>query len=104
MSLESTTLEDIAQSFKLVGDACGVEDRGEQLCTEFLQSFSALREITLVASSASRPPKVLILEWLDPPFDAGIAKPNHFNYISTSALENIVAEVDLLAKGTGIPL
>ncbi len=75
MNLEPKTLEHVAQSFKQIAEACGVEDRGKQLCTEFLGGFSALRDVTSAASSASCPPRVLLLEWLDPPFDAGITKP-----------------------------
>ncbi len=72
MNLEPETLEDVAQSFQRVAEACGVEDRGKQLCSEFLGGFSALRDATsAVASSASHPPRVVLLEWLDPPFDAG---------------------------------
>ncbi len=82
MNLEPETLEDVAKSFKRVAEACGVEDRGKQLCSEFLGGFSALRAATsAVSSSASHPspPRVVLLEWLDPPFDAG-------NHIAAPAL------------------
>mmetsp|Transcript_33284 Transcript_33284/g.72642 ORF Transcript_33284/g.72642 Transcript_33284/m.72642 type:complete len:653 (+) Transcript_33284:49-2007(+) len=68
MSLEPTTIREVAESFVTVAEACGVKERGEELQRKFLAGFEELQASTGACSSH---PTVLMLEWLDPPFDAG---------------------------------
>ncbi|HEX6924968.1 MAG TPA: cobalamin-binding protein [Longimicrobiaceae bacterium] len=67
LSLDAHTIEDIVSSVEIVGVAAGAAREGEQ-------SAAALRRrIDAIASTvAGCPlPRVLLLEWLDPPFVPG---------------------------------
>jgi ABC-type Fe3+-hydroxamate transport system substrate-binding protein/diphthamide synthase (EF-2-diphthine--ammonia ligase) len=68
-NLEPTTIDDVAESFKSVAQACGVPDRGEDLVAKFYAHLDRVRRAAEAASSSR--PRVLLLEWLDPPFDGG---------------------------------
>lgn len=68
VNLEPTTLEQVAETFVTVAEACGVPRRGRALKLEFEEK---LRRLADVVRDAARRPRVLLLEWLDPPFDAG---------------------------------
>ena len=68
-NLEPTTIDDVAESFKIVAHACGVPERGEDLVAKFYAHLDRVRRAAEAASSSR--PRVLLLEWLDPPFDGG---------------------------------
>ena len=68
-NLEPTTIGDVAESFKTVARACGVPARGEDLVAKFYAHLDRVRRAAEAASSSR--PRVLLLEWLDPPFDGG---------------------------------
>ena len=68
-NLEPTTIDDVAESFKSVARACGVPERGEDLVAKFYAHLDRVRRAAEAASSSR--PRVLLLEWLDPPFDGG---------------------------------
>ena len=65
-NLEPTTIDDVADTFKAVARACGVPDRGEDLVAKFYAHLERVRRAAEAASSSR--PRVLLLEWLDPPF------------------------------------
>ena len=75
LSLQPTDLPSVAESFETVASACGVPERGAALRLEFerqLQQVSAAVDSTAaVATAGAEKPSVLLLEWLDPVFDAG---------------------------------
>jgi iron complex transport system substrate-binding protein len=66
-SLRPNTLSDVVADFRRVGAAAGVPDRAESLVAEFERRLDALRMRTAEATR----PRVLCLEWLDPPMVAG---------------------------------
>ena len=70
LSLEPETLEDVAETFVTVADACGVRDRGVKMRDAFLANLKLLTN-TVSKSTDKKRPMVLLLEWLDPPYDAG---------------------------------
>jgi diphthamide synthase (EF-2-diphthine--ammonia ligase) len=72
VSLKPTSLQDVADSFVTVASACGVHERGQKLRDKFLDDLNQLH----IAIDNSRDkeklkPNLLLLEWLDPPFDGG---------------------------------
>ena len=68
-NLEPTTIDDVADSFQTVARTCGVPERGEDLVSKFYAHLDRVRRAAAAASSSR--PRVLLLEWLDPPFDGG---------------------------------
>jgi ABC-type Fe3+-hydroxamate transport system substrate-binding protein/diphthamide synthase (EF-2-diphthine--ammonia ligase) len=94
ISLQPSTLHEVADTFVTIAQACGVLDRGIAFKNQFLQDLQLLqttiREQVLLlhirknssATTATDPPpptitrpRIFILEWLDPPFDSG-----HWSY------------------------
>ena len=86
LSLQPRNLSEVLESFVQVAKVCNVPTRGITMKDEFqrrlfqLRSLihdhykgSSNREINKARSSLSekRKPKVLLLEWLDPPYDGG---------------------------------
>ena len=68
VSLEPRTLDEVAATFVSVADACGVRERGVRLASRFREDILRVSDIAVAAESR---PRVLYLEWLDPPYDAG---------------------------------
>lgn len=77
ISLEPETLEEVVDTFVTTADACGVKERGEELKSEFWMDISKVED-AVALSSKQKPPRILFLEWLDPPFDAGHWIPDMF--------------------------
>lgn len=69
VSLEPRTLDEVAETFVAVAESCGVRERGTRLAEAFRGDVRRVSDI--VAAAAVSRPRVLYLEWLDPPFDAG---------------------------------
>lgn len=70
LSLQPSDLPTVADSLETVADACGVPERGVALRHEFETRLRSVGEIVRRTATGS-PPTVLLLEWLDPVFDAG---------------------------------
>lgn len=68
VSLEPNTLEDIFQNILEVGDLAGVSDRAGTVVDSLRQRLEDLRRRT---SSITGRPRVMMLEWLNPPFAPG---------------------------------
>lgn len=68
LSLEPHTLADILETIVQVGEAAAVPERAVRLVDELRKRIDA---ITTVARAASTTPRVLAMEWLDPPYTAG---------------------------------
>src|SRR5579884_390802 len=68
VSLEPTSVDDILQDILKVAMKAGAVARGEELVHELRARIERIRS---VASDVSYQPRVVALEWLDPPFIAG---------------------------------
>jgi iron complex transport system substrate-binding protein len=89
LSLELETLDQVVDTFVTVAEACGVGERGRELVGRFWEDAGRiLRAVDAKAKTADDPhespagreesrkrgrgrPRILFLEWLDPPYDAG---------------------------------
>lgn len=68
VSLEPRTLPEILKTIKQVGELTGVEDRAARLLAQLEQRIDQVRER---ARQSDNRPRVLAMEWLDPPFAGG---------------------------------
>jgi iron complex transport system substrate-binding protein len=67
LSLEPASLEDVYANVRTIGDLTGARDAAEALVAALEARVAALR-----AHVARRPrPRTLVLEWTDPPYNAG---------------------------------
>lgn len=81
LSLEPESLRDVAETFVTIADACGVHERGVELRDTFMSNLQLLQDTVNSSRStttgdhksatSSTKPRVLLLEWLDPPYDGG---------------------------------
>ena len=83
VSLEPDTLIDVVTTFITIADVCGVKERGVEIATKFWKDVECIHDAiassktrSVIASSSIPPPssklpRVLFLEWLNPPYDAG---------------------------------
>jgi diphthamide synthase (EF-2-diphthine--ammonia ligase)/ABC-type hemin transport system substrate-binding protein len=72
VSLKPASLQHVADSFVTVASACGVQERGEKLRDRFLDDLNQLHAAIDRSRDKEIPkPSLLLLEWLDPPFDGG---------------------------------
>lgn len=67
LSLDAHTLDDIVATVRAVGEAAGVAARGERAASGLEARLAAVRA---AVADADRP-RVLAIEWLDPPFLPG---------------------------------
>lgn len=68
VNLEASRLADVLASIRLVAQAAGVPERGADLVSALRRRIDAVAE--RAAGVAARP-RVVVLEWIDPPFSAG---------------------------------
>ena len=68
LSVEPQTLEQILEVVGRIGEAADVSERAAHLVAEMRQRISAISEL---GRRATAQPRVLALEWLDPPYTAG---------------------------------
>src|SRR5215207_7275499 len=67
LSLDPSTLDEVAASIETLARALGVPERGSELAGEMRRSIDEVRRAT-----AGRPrPRVFVAEWIDPPFVPG---------------------------------
>ncbi len=67
VSLEPNTIEDIYSNILTVGEVAGVRETAEDLVLLLRERFEDLKAITCGLNR----PRVMMLEWLDPPFTPG---------------------------------
>ena len=67
ISLNPTTLEEIAKSVETLGERLGVPRRGTQVAAEMRETIEEVR--AQVAGRQRR--RIFVAEWVDPPFAAG---------------------------------
>jgi len=72
VNLEPTTLAGVFDTLLVVGRAAGVEEQGRAV-VRALQT--RVEMVATRSASATRRPRVLLLEWLDPPFSCGHWSP-----------------------------
>ena len=71
-AFEPHSLADVGRTLEDVALACGVPERGQSLRLQFDDRLAAVRAAAAATSNASgQQPTLLLLEWLDPPFDGG---------------------------------
>jgi iron complex transport system substrate-binding protein len=68
VSLSPNSLADVWQDIQTVARALGVAERGDRICDQLQNRMAA---IAGAASSIRSNPKVLCLEWINPPMAAG---------------------------------
>src|SRR5688572_6043739 len=68
VSLEPNTIRDIFDTIVTVGDLAGIKSKAEDLVTELSVRLSAIKQ---KLDSISNRPRVMMLEWLEPPFAPG---------------------------------
>jgi iron complex transport system substrate-binding protein len=67
ISLDPTTLEEVATSIETLASRLGVAERGRDVAREMRETIEAVRR-----STAGLPrPRVFVAEWIDPPFVPG---------------------------------
>jgi iron complex transport system substrate-binding protein len=72
VNLEPTTLTGVFDSLLTVGRAAGIVERAERVVGELRARAGAIAERS---ARLERRPRVLLLEWLDPPFSCGHWSP-----------------------------
>ena len=72
VNLEPTRLNDVFDCLKLVGDAARVPDAAERAIADLKQRVNA---VAIRTASINDRPRVILLEWIDPPFSSGHWSP-----------------------------
>jgi uncharacterized protein (TIGR00290 family) len=72
LSLTPSSLEDVFADIASVANALAVPDRGEKLLAELRERVAAVAERS---AWVEQRPRVVLLEWLDPPFASGHWSP-----------------------------
>jgi iron complex transport system substrate-binding protein len=72
VNLEPTTLAEVFDSLRIVGRAAGVEKQAERVVGDLRSRVDAVAERS---ARVGRRPRVLLLEWLTPPFSCGHWSP-----------------------------
>ena len=72
VNLEPASLAEVLASLETVADAAGVPDRGRAAVARLQGRIDA---VAGRSAGVTRPPRVMLLEWIDPPFTAGHWSP-----------------------------
>jgi ABC-type Fe3+-hydroxamate transport system substrate-binding protein/diphthamide synthase (EF-2-diphthine--ammonia ligase) len=82
VSLSPHSLQDVLENIETVAAACGVRPRGIRLRHTLQERLADVRRIVqqCQGETADEPTRVLLLEWLDPPFDGGHWIPDMMRY------------------------
>lgn len=67
LTIDPRTLEEVLSSVVTLGERTGHADRGRRLVADLRDRLDVVRR----SVSTSSPPRVLVLEWTDPPFAPG---------------------------------
>jgi iron complex transport system substrate-binding protein len=72
MSLDPSTLDEVAGCIETLAERLGVPERGRELAGEMRATIAAVRRSTRAALDAgAHRPRVFVAEWIDPPFVPG---------------------------------
>ncbi len=77
LSLNPHTLEDILETILIIGKATNTLEKAKKLVRELTERINYIKNIT---TSERDKPRVLCLEWLDPPYIAGHWIPQMVEY------------------------
>lgn len=72
VNLEPTCLDDVFECLRMVGDATGRQERAEE---EISQLKTRVAAVAARSASISHRLRVVVLEWIDPPFSSGHWSP-----------------------------
>jgi iron complex transport system substrate-binding protein len=72
INLEPMRLAEVYDSLRLVGSAAGVPGKAEEVVAALMARVEAVANRT---RTVSRRPRVVLLEWIDPPFSSGHWSP-----------------------------
>jgi iron complex transport system substrate-binding protein len=72
INLEPTCLEDVFECLRLVGTATGRDERATE---EVANLRSRIAAVELRSRQCAHRPRVVVLEWIDPPFSSGHWSP-----------------------------
>ncbi|VTU02498.1 abc transporter substrate-binding protein : ABC-type Fe3+-hydroxamate transport system, periplasmic component OS=Chloracidobacterium thermophilum (strain B) GN=Cabther_B0043 PE=4 SV=1: Peripla_BP_2 [Gemmataceae bacterium] len=72
VNLEPMSLEDVLDTLRVVGRAAGVVGRGEAVVPDLRRRVG---EVAARSDRVAARPRVVLLEWLDPPFSCGHWSP-----------------------------
>lgn len=72
INLEPTRLEEVFQCIEAVGE---VTSRQQRAAAEIRQLRQRVRDVAERSAQVDSPPRVMLLEWIDPPFCAGHWSP-----------------------------
>lgn len=73
LQIDPQTLDQVIDSIQWVADAAGVPERGRALTERLRSRLDALHRAVAdhLRRSDEEPPRVFVMEWIDPPFVAG---------------------------------
>ena len=87
ISLDPSTLDEVAASIETLAQALGVPERGREVATEMRSSIDGVRRSTRAALDAgAQRPRVFVAEWIDPPFVPGHWLPDMIEAAGGEAL------------------
>jgi iron complex transport system substrate-binding protein len=72
LSLEPTSLGDVFESLMQVGEAAGIQERANEVVLSLKERVATVEERMLHVTYR---PRVVLLEWIDPPFSSGHWSP-----------------------------
>ena len=108
-AFQPNTLMEVVDTFKEVARVCGVPLRGEVLVRDFMEKLNEIKSICMDRSISSDinseqrgegKPKVLLLEWLDPPYDGGHWIPDMIEWVGCEVA--IVNSQDSTSTSTSV--
>lgn len=72
ISLDPSTLDEVAASIEMLAERLGVPERGRELAGEMRATIEDVRgSIEAAVRAGARRPRVFVAEWIDPPFVPG---------------------------------
>ena len=86
-AFQPNTLMEVVETYREVARVCGVPLRGEILASSFMEKLNLIKSICndvnagTTSTSRKSKPKVLLLEWLDPPYDGGHWIPDMIEWV-----------------------
>lgn len=72
INLEPTSLGEVLDCLRIVGAAAGIADRAEAEVTKLRERVAA---VAVRSNRLTHRPRVVVLEWIDPPFSSGHWSP-----------------------------
>ena len=72
INLEPSSLEDVFECMRHVGEACGVKPQAQEIIEN---RRKRVEQVTERSRRIAHRPRVVVLEWIDPPFCAGHWSP-----------------------------